>query len=167
MDDKAQMVGEKYNSADAISELEDVGASIKKRIRKKGEQLPDEDFNGIKNFPKLCVKLLLEKPFFSDMLKANQIQAELDPNGFESNAGSGLMLGALSSMASKVVSAGQAKSSAFKLDDAVVWVAGRMGNENFKTIMEMAESYKSVEGQSTEERLDLAKKTALVFPGIT
>uniref|UniRef100_A0A7S3IMV4 Uncharacterized protein n=1 Tax=Strombidium inclinatum TaxID=197538 RepID=A0A7S3IMV4_9SPIT len=79
-------------------------------------------------------------------------------------------MGALSGMIGKVVSKGQAKSdeaNAFNLGEAVVYVAGRMGEENFKSVMEMVESYKGVKEQSNSERVEVAKKTVMVFPGVT
>jgi hypothetical protein len=38
-------------------------------MKKKGEVLADEDFKGLKNFPRLCTKLLLEYSAFYDALK--------------------------------------------------------------------------------------------------
>ena len=62
-------MGQKFKSDEAIKDLEDSVSTIKSNIKKKGEQQADGDYNGIKNFPKLCTKLLLEKPYFADCLK--------------------------------------------------------------------------------------------------
>uniref|UniRef100_A0A7S3CJF5 Uncharacterized protein n=1 Tax=Strombidium rassoulzadegani TaxID=1082188 RepID=A0A7S3CJF5_9SPIT len=170
LDEKTQYIGSKYKAGEAIDQMDEVSKEISKRIKKKGEQQKDEDNNGIKNFPKLCVKLMLEKPYLSDMIKANQLQSELDPDNFESSGAQNLLFGAFSSMTAKVVSKAQAKTDqidGYNLPQAVMYVAGRLGEENFKSIMDMVEAYKGVKEQSNSERVEVAKKTVMIFPGVT
>jgi len=113
---------------------------------------------------------MLEKPYLADCLKSNQLQAEMNPGEYDSSSSQTVIMGALSGMISKVISKGQAKSdeaNSFNLPEAVVYVAGRMGEENFKSVMEMVEAYKGVKEQSNSERVEVAKKTVMVFPGVT
>lgn len=82
-----------------------------------------------------------------------------------------LAFGALNAMISKCMHKAQTSSdeaNSYKLPDAIVWVAARAGEENYKTIIEMYETYKSMSTeQSMGERAEIAKKTVMVFPGIT
>jgi hypothetical protein len=53
------------------------------------------------------------------------------------------------------------------LPQAVLYVAGRLSEDNYKQVMDMVEDYKKVKEMSGDERIDVAKKTIMVFPGIT
>lgn len=117
MDTKTQYVAQKYLPNEAIEALDKATSAIKSRQKKKGEVQTDEDLNGIKNFPKLSLKLLLEHEYLSDLVKANQILAELDKKQYLKSKMQVLGLGALSTMASKVVSKGQTINE-YKLPDA-------------------------------------------------
>jgi uncharacterized protein YajQ (UPF0234 family) len=81
-DAKSSKLGEKHEYQDAINALEQVSKAIKSRIKKKGETQTDEDFKGIKNFPRLCTKLVVEYDYLYDALKNNLVQAEINPKAF-------------------------------------------------------------------------------------
>ena len=85
MDSKPVMLGQKYQHNDAIQALDKVGSAIRSRMKKKGEAQADEDFKGIKNFPRLCTKLLLEYEYFYDALKNEQVRAEINPKAYSSS----------------------------------------------------------------------------------
>ena len=57
-------------------------------------------------------------------------------------------LGAISAMISKLVSKGQQKcdeANSYNLPQAELYVAGRMGEENYRAILDMVESYKQAD----------------------
>ena len=77
------------------------------------------------------------------MLKYVSVASELDGGYLKKNPNQ-LLYGALNAMTSKVVSKAQ-QLNEFQLPQAVLYIAGRMGEENYKTVMEMVEAYKTVE----------------------
>lgn len=54
-----------------------------------------------------------------------------------------------------------------KLPQAECFIAGRLGEENYMQIMDMVDEYKKIKEVSNDERFETAKKTIMVFPGIT
>jgi len=46
-------------------------------------------------------------------------------------------------------------------------VAGRASEENYQQVMRMVDRYKEIKDVDNHERLDTAKETIMVFPGIT
>ena len=85
--------------------MDAVEKAISSRIKKKGEVLDNSEFNGLSNFPKLIVKLMLENEYFFDCVKYHNIIAEQDQNCCRNESMTGI--GALSSLASTLVSNGQ------------------------------------------------------------
>lgn len=72
-------------------------------------------------------------------------------------------------MISKLVSKGQQKcdeANSYNLPQAELYIAGRMGEENYRAILDMVESYKQAD-KGLSEKVDAAKKTVMIFPGIT
>jgi hypothetical protein len=112
----------------------------------------------------------LKNEFIFDKLKATSLKAEMNPKEMALDS-KNLAFGALNAMISKCMNKAQTSSDEandYKLPDAIVWVAARAGEENYKTIIEMYETYtKMSTEQSMGERADIAKKTVMVFPGIT
>jgi hypothetical protein len=121
----------------------------------------------------------LKNEFIFDKLKATSLKAEMNPKEMALDS-KNLAFGALNAMISKCMRneillryMNKAQTSSdeandYKLPDAIVWVAARAGEENYKTIIEMYETYtKMSTEQSMGERADIAKKTVMVFPGIT
>jgi len=153
-----------------VTQLSNFTKAIKATTKKPGEQLEDTGYNGIKNFPRLCVSQALKNEYIFDKLKSTSIKAEVDPKEMALDTKS-LAFGALNAMISKCMHKAQTSSdeaNSYKFPDAIVWVAARAGEENYKTIIEMYETYKSMSTeQSMGERADIAKKTVMVFPGIT
>ena len=112
----------------------------------------------------------MKNEYIFDKLKSTAIKAEVDPKEMALDTKS-LAFGALNAMISKCLHKAQTSSdeaNSYKLPDAIVWVAARAGEENYKTMVEMYETYKSMSTeQSMGERAEIAKKTVMVFPGIT
>jgi hypothetical protein len=75
-DNKTSYVGQKWTYQQGIEALDKCVSGIKSRQKKKGEVQKDEEFNGLKNLPRLSVRLCLEHEFLRDCLKHNQMQAE-------------------------------------------------------------------------------------------
>ena len=155
-DSKPQILGLKYQYQDAIKQLEQTSSAIKSRIKKKGEVQTDEDFKGIKNFPRLCTKLLLEYEYLADALKINQVQAEINPKGYQKHSSQNIPMGALSAMIAKTVSKAQEVAN---ISECQLFVAGKIGEENYKSILDMLDSFKKDPKK--------AKSTVMVFPGVT
>ena len=99
IDKKAIMYGKKYLPEDASKAVDSFEKEIKDRIKKAGEVQEDVDYNGIKNFPRLCLKLLLGNEYIADMLKMVAVACEFDQKYLKKNPNQ-LMYGALNSMAS-------------------------------------------------------------------
>lgn len=79
-------------------------------------------------------------------------------------------MGGLASLVSKVVSKATAKENEvnqLKLPQAECFIAGRVGEENYKEVMDMIENYKKIKDATGDERLETAKKTIMIFPGLT
>ena len=70
VDDKQSLVGGKYKSDEAVTQLSNLTKAIKKSIPKPGEPLADEGYNGVKNFPRLCVAEVLKNEYIFDKLKS-------------------------------------------------------------------------------------------------
>jgi len=101
-------------------------------------------------------------------LKECQVKAEIDPDIFSSPET--LAMGGLASLVSKVVSKATAKENEvnqLKLPQAECFIAGRVGEENYKEVMDMIENYKKIKDATGDERLETAKKTIMIFPGLT
>ena len=72
-------------------------------------------------------------------------------------------------MISKLVSKGQQKceeANSYNLPQAELFVAGRMGEDNYREVLDMVDSYKQAE-KGLSEKVDAAKRTVMIFPGIT
>jgi len=67
----------------------------------------ETDYKGIKNFPRLCAKLMIEHPYLYDVLKKCQIEGETGTKEFLKAHPERVHLGAISAMVSKLVSKGQ------------------------------------------------------------
>ena len=140
--------------------------AIKERQKKKGEVQKDENFNGIKNFPILATRQYLENSYIADLVKANQLRAEEFGKDYMKTSPNDLLLGAYSTLLSSVVSKAQSVE-AYKLPEAVVYVPARMSQDTFEDVAELTEEMKKAGDKSASEKLELAKKTTMLFPGIT
>lgn len=102
-DSKDGLVGMKYETQEAIGQLNKIVKDIKARQKKKGEVLEDKEYNGIKNLARLCLRLYLEYDFVQDLLKQNHFLAEIRYKDLVGNP-QNLMLGSYSAMLSACVS---------------------------------------------------------------
>ena len=62
--------------------MESCNKAIKSRMKKKGEAIVETDYKGVKNFPRLCTKLMIEHPYLYDVLKKCQIEGETNSKEF-------------------------------------------------------------------------------------
>ena len=72
-------------------------------------------------------------------------------------------------MVSKMVSQGQKKNgeaNSYNLPQTELFVAGRLGEESYKSVMDMIEAYKQGERGKTE-KVDAAKRSVMILPGIS
>ena len=129
----------------------------------------DADYKGIRNFPRLCTKLMIEHPFLFDLLKKYQVEAETGKDEFAKISPESIHFGGISAMISKVVARGQLRyddEKSFNLKSEEVFVAGWMTESQFRNAIDMVDSYKQVEKRSAE-KVDGAQRTTMVFPGVT
>ena len=145
-----------------MKQLDDIVKQIKQRQKKKGEVQKEEEYNGIKKFPRLCLKLFLQHSYIQDLVKQTQILAEVQPKDFANP--NKLLVGSFSGVLGGVVSKAS-KVVAYSLDDLPeVWIACRLAEESYKTLVEMSELASNM---STENGLEMLKKTTVLFPGLT
>ena len=157
IDNKPKLVGQKYTTEEAVGQLNSTLKAI------------DEDPKGFKNFPSTLVKQMLSNEYIFDRIKQQVVIAESDPKAL-AKGGVEVAYGGLTQAISTLVSKAQAKSdeaNSYNLPQAVLYVAGRLSEENYKQVLDMVEDYKKVQEMSGDDRVNLAKKTVMVFPGVT
>ena len=101
-------------------------------------------------------------------MKEACVKAEIDPGVFSDPET--LAMGGINALVSKCVSKANEKANEtnqLKFPDATCYIAGRIGEENYKEIKEMVECYKKIKEVENDERIETAKKTIMVFPGLT
>lgn len=95
-------------------------------------------FNGIKNFPKLLLKLMLNHEYIYDYLTYWTLAAEIYPEKIVDTPY--VNFGAAAGSIAALISKGQdlrSKHPYSMENDSVFWVAGRQSEENFKILIEM------------------------------
>lgn len=73
------MVFEKYSFEDASKQVDSMEKAIGKRQKEKGVVQEDVEYNGLKNFPRLCLREVLRSDYVYDALKQSVTLGELNP----------------------------------------------------------------------------------------
>lgn len=121
---------------------------FKREQKKAGEVLEDTEYNGVKNFPRLCLREILRHDYVYDCLKQCQTLAELNPENYGQEK-----LAALDSAVAAVISKAQTKGNSFNMAGTEVFIPCKVGVNNYNELLDM----ESAKG----------KESIILFPGAT
>lgn len=97
-----------------------------------GVVLEDTEYNGAKNFPRLCLREILRQDYIFDCLKQCTTLAELSPEGYGNEK-----LAALNSAVAGVVSKAQTKGSNFNMEGSEVFIPCKVGINNYMELLDL------------------------------
>lgn len=128
----SNLVFEKYTIEDALKQVDSFEKAIQKRVKVAGVVQEDTDYNGTKNFARLCLREILRQDYIFDCLKQSTTLAELNPENFKDEK-----LAALNSAIAAIISKAQVKASSFNMDGSEVFIACKLGVNNYMELLDM------------------------------
>ena len=147
---KSALVFEKYDVQDAEKQVDNFDRAIQKRTKVAGVVLEDTEYNGAKNFARLCLREILRQDYIYDCLKQCTTLAELNPENYSNEK-----LAGLDAAVSSVVSKAQTKGGSFSMEGTEVFIPCKVGINNYKELLDL------------EIASNKNKESIIMFPGVT